>query len=361
VLDAPTAADAEALARAHDVRTLLRVTVQLDGLKLSARGDAIHTWVNFWSGATTTRIAPSATLNANVDADAQALALGATMPTAPAPLGPLKLSLTSLARLSAVPAALAFGDLDGDGKGELAVLQEDGVAVLDLDGKLKARADLHELPSAISPSREPFGALAVLSSPPRLVVASSRKARPAVLTFKAGRVEATPVAEAPAELPRPTIGLNVFERGLTLSGKMIELPGPFTTTSTRGATTLIVYPDGSAMLSDGTLPSTRLGGAGAGSALADLDGDGVPEVLLSSTRYACDGDELKVLSLTQALALQARSASAVESPVLWSGATPRGRTIAALSADLDGDKVDEVVLGVWLSDGTGELLVVRAR
>jgi hypothetical protein len=87
----------------------------------------------------------------------------------------------------------------------------------------------------------------------------------------------------------------------------------------------------------------------------------VPELLLSSTRYACDSDELKVLSLAQALALQARSASAVESPLLWSGATPRGRAIAALGADLDGDKVDEVVLGVWLSDGTGELLVARAR
>jgi hypothetical protein len=203
--------------------------------------------------------------------------------------------------------------------------------------------------------------LSVLPSPQRLVVTSSRKARPGVLTLKGGRLETAPLAAEPVELPRPMSGLNVFERALTVSGKSTELPGPYTTASTRGAITLVVYPDGSAMLLDGGLPVTRLYGAGAGSALADLDGDGVPEVLLSSTRYACDGDELKVLSLQQALALQARGATALESPLLWAGATPHGRAITALAVDLDGDKVDEVVLGVWLSDGQGELLVARAR
>src|SRR5262245_2490580 len=41
VLEVTSAAEAETVARAHDVRTLLRLHVQLDGQRLLARGDAI--------------------------------------------------------------------------------------------------------------------------------------------------------------------------------------------------------------------------------------------------------------------------------------------------------------------------------
>ena len=67
-----------------------------------------------------------------------------------------------------------------------------------------------------------------------------------------------------------------------------------------------------------------------------------------------------MLPLAQLQALQARGGSTVEATALWQGATPRGRAIVALGADLDGDKAEEIVVGVWLPDGTGELLVVRA-
>ena len=363
VLEVPTAAEAEAVARAHDVRTLLRLSVQLDGQKLVARGDAIHTWVNFWAGASSRRDGGAVALAASVDADAQAIALGAPQPVVAPPTGPLKVGLTSFAKLTGVPAALAFGDVDGDGRPELAVLQEDGVVVLDPEGKPRWRSDLRDLAAAPSPSREPFGALAVASAPPRLLVASSRKARAAALVPRAGRLES-----APAEVPlyadgvgvRPAVGLNVFERTVVLSGRAVELPAPFTSAASRGSVALVVYADGSGMLLEGTVPATRFTGAGAAAAMADLDGDGTPEVLLSSPRYAVDGDDLKVLSLAQAQALQARAGSAALFTGLWQGTTPRGSAIVALGADLDGDKNEELVIGVWLPDGTGELLVARA-
>jgi hypothetical protein len=364
VIDVPTAAEAEALARAHDLRTLLRLTVQLDGQKLLARGDAINTWVNFWSGATPTRPQQWAALTASADADPQALALGAAV-AAPNATGPLKLTLTSFAKLPSQPAALAFGDLDGDGKGDLAVLLEEGVSVFGVDGRLEWKSDLRELPAAPSPSREPFGALGVAQAPARLLLSSSRKAKTATLVVaRGGRLE-TQASDAAVPIDgvavKPAAGTNVFERQVSIGARGLELPAPFTAISSRGNVTLVVYPDGTAMLVDGGVPATRFTGVGAASALADLDGDGTPELLVSSTRYAVDGDPLVVLSLSQALALQAKSSSTVEASTLWQGSTPRGRAITALGADLDGDRVDEVVLGVWLPDGTGELLVGRAK
>ncbi|MBL8955299.1 MAG: hypothetical protein JNK82_31285, partial [Myxococcaceae bacterium] len=80
----------------------------------------------------------------------------------------------------------------------------------------------------------------------------------------------------------------------------------------------------------------------------------------SSPRDAADGDEVKALTLSAAHARQARGGSIGEAAPLWAGATPRGRVLTALGADLDGDKNEEVILGVWLNDGTGELLVMRA-
>src|SRR2546428_241954 len=46
------------------------------------------------------------------------------------------------AKLPALPAAIAAGDLDGDGKKELAVLTDDEVLLFSADGKLFSRRDL---------------------------------------------------------------------------------------------------------------------------------------------------------------------------------------------------------------------------
>jgi hypothetical protein len=348
VLEVTSATDAEAQARAHDLRTLLRLSIQLEAGKLTARGDAIHTWVNFWSGAESSRSGPATALFASVDADPQALALAAATPPQTPAAGPLKLALTSLARLPSVPLALAVGDVDGDGKSEIAVLLDDGLVVLDADGRVRWRSDLKDLPPAASPPREPFGAVAVLVSPPRIALASGRHARGEVLTVKGSELKGV-AAEHPVAVDgvpvRVAPGLNVFE-------KVAGSPAPFTALSVRSGVRLTVFPDGTASLWRGA-EAGRLNGAGAASTLADLDGDGTPEVFLSSTRFFPDGDPLRVVSLASAEAQQPGPSA------LWEGSTPRGRALVATAADLDGDRSEEVLLGVWLSDGTGELLVAR--
>ncbi len=362
VLEVSTAAEAETAARSKDLRTLFRLTIALEGTRLTARGDAIHTWVNFWAGAAGTRTGQSGTLTAVVDADAQALSLAAQPAPPPLPAGPLKLSLTSLAHLSSFPAAIAIGDVDGDGKPEIAVLLDDGVSVLDLDGHLKWRHELKDAPLAVSPPREPFGAISILNSPPRIVVFSGRHTRAEVLVLKGNELKAS-LSNEPVFIDsvavRPSPGLNVFDKQISLGGKSVDLALPLTAVSSRGAVALGVFPDGSAALLHAAMPPTRFTGAGAASTLADLDGDGVPEVFLSSTRFSTDADPLQVVSLATAEALQSHAGSAVEGPALWQGATPHGRALIAVAADLDADHCEEVVLGLWLSDGTGELMVAH--
>jgi len=56
------ATDAERLAREQGLRSLVRLTLALESPKLVVRGDALSTWVNFWSGTTPTRTGPAAAI-----------------------------------------------------------------------------------------------------------------------------------------------------------------------------------------------------------------------------------------------------------------------------------------------------------
>ena len=85
----------------------------------------------------------------------------------------------------------------------------------------------------------------------------------------------------------------------------------------------------------------------------------MPEVAITSTKFFPDGDELRVLSLAAAENLQSRGAPVIEATPLWRASTPRGRAMVSAVGDLDGDGADELLLGAWLSDGTGEIQVVR--
>ena len=44
---------------------------------------------------------------------------------------------------------------------------------------------------------------------------------------------------------------------------------------------------------------------------------------------------------------------------LWQGPLPPGRALQVVTADLDGDKRREVLVGLWQPDGTGELFLLR--
>jgi hypothetical protein len=366
VVDAASPEAAERLAREQGARSLLRLTLAVEAGELRARGDALGTWVNFWSGRTPTRAPqPAAALVRAVEADAGALALAAVAPPQPpAPptttgLRPLRLLGAVLARLERPPAALAAGDLDGDGKDEVAALTETSVSVFAADGRLLAHRELEGAPS-LTPTREPFGAMAVLSGPPRLALWSARFAQGEVLALDAGRGQLRPVGGLDAA-PLGSTERGVFTPGQTTftlevrlaDGRTLPVPAPFTSASLASPRLLFVHADGSASLYPrATAAPTRLTGLGAGSALGDLDGDGTPELLTTSPQLQPAPDALRIYALTP-------DGAPTEHEPLWQGPLAPGRALSVVTADLDGDKRREVVVGLWRPDGTGELFLLR--
>ncbi|RKH58659.1 FG-GAP repeat domain-containing protein [Corallococcus llansteffanensis] len=357
---------AEATAREQGARSLARLTLDLEGGELVARGDVLGTWVNFWSGRTPTRPPkPAAAVAEGVEADASVLALaavGAPSPGTPGPGSPQKRTVRLLgavfARLETPLAALAAGDLDGDGRDEVAALTAREVVVFGADGRILARRELEGAPSTAT-TREPFGALAVLTGPPRLAAWSTRYARGEVLVLDkakgtlrpSGTLEAAPLgtSERGAFVP----GQTVFAPEVRLGdGRALTVPAPFGAASFAAPRMLFVHADGTASLyARPASAPTRLAGLGVGSALGDLDGDGAPELLTTSPQLQPSPEVLRVLSL-------APDAPMAHEP-LWQGALPAGRALNVVTADLDGDKRREVLVGSWKPDGTSELFLLR--
>jgi hypothetical protein len=376
-IDAASADLAETAARGAHARCLVRLTVGLDHGLLTARGDLIGTRVNFWSGAVPTRPAsPAAALVAAVDADPQALALAAKTVeppplVAPPPAGPLKLQGATFAKLPAAPAALAAGDLDGDGKAEVAVLTDDEVLLYSPEGKLLARHEHRSLPNSESPCREPFGALAFQPSPPRLLYFSAKRTRGEALIYDktaqlkpVGTLDDAPLGFTADGLVSGhlTPGTNTFAPEVTAGSKgPVTLPSPFTSCSVRAGAFVVVFPDGAASLGRGLTEKARALGAGAGSAVADLSADGQLSVATSSPRYQADPDELRVFALSAIEAASSKGAPVdlANLTPTWQGPSLRGRILFITAADLDADKADELIVGVWLADGGGELQLFR--
>ena len=358
---------AEATAREQGARSLARLRLDLEGGELVARGDVLGTWVNFWSGRTPTRPPkPAAAVAVGVEADAAVLALAAVGTPSTGTPGPgssqqkrpIRLLGAVFARLETPLAALAAGDLDGDGRDEVAALTAHEVVVFGVDGRILARREL-EGTAATATTREPFGAVAVLAGPPRLAVWSTRYARGEVLVLDrakgtlrpSGTLEAAPLgtSERGAFVP----GQTVFAPEVKLAdGRALTVPAPFGAASFAAPRMLFVHADGTAALyaRPASAPA-RLSGLGVGSALGDLDGDGTPELLTTSPQLQPSPEVLRVLSL-------ATDAPMAHEP-LWQGALPAGRALNVVTADLDGDKRREVLVGSWKPDGTSELFLLR--
>lgn len=345
VLDAPLA-NAETLARARDLRSLARVHLVATGGALVAQGDLVSTWVNFWSGRAPARTGNATTLLARSEA-------GAVTPVAePTARAPLALVATTVAALPHPPAAVALGDLDGDGQPELVALAGDVVFRFRGTGEPLGRTALPES-LAPRPSREPFGALVVQNG--RLRVLSAKRALGAELDAKGtvlGTLESLTLDGLTLKL---VPGLAAFAPAL---GKL-TLNEPAVAVSTRLGATLAVGPSGAGALTRTGWPTQRFTGAGAASCLADVDGDGAPELVTTSPLVWPKDDEVRVLDETVALATQEKSGALGDAVVRAKAPLPPGRAIVAASGDLDHDGADEVLLGVWNADGTGALVLVR--
>ncbi|KFE72356.1 FG-GAP repeat protein [Hyalangium minutum] len=370
VLDAPSPEAAENQARERGARSLVRLTISVQEGQLSARGDVLGTWINFWSGRTPSRpVTPAAALAQAVDADAGTLSLAALSPvlapssssTTTVMTGPRQMRLmgAALVKLDQVPAALATGDLDGDGKDEVAVLTERAVSVFAADGRLIARRELESLPLSSAPPREPFGVISVIPQPARLAAWSARYAHGEVLTLDAakgtlrplGPLDTTPLGAT--ERGTFTSGQTTFTSEVRLSeGRILTVPAPFTTASIVTPRMLFVHLDGSASLySRPTAPPLRIQGLGAGSALGDLDGDGTPELITTSPQLFPSPDVVRVYPLT--------GDDPTTHGMLWQTVLPPGRAFQVVTADLDRDNQREVLVGLWHSDGTGEVFLMR--
>ncbi|ATB41559.1 FG-GAP repeat protein [Cystobacter fuscus] len=365
VLDAPSAEAAEPLARERGARALVRLSLNLEAGKLHARGDVVGTWVNFWSGRTPSRPpAPAAALVHAVEADAAVLALAAVAPPpAPPPATgtprPLRFVGASFAHLSTPPAALAAGDLDGDGRDEIVVLTERAVQVFAADGRLVAERSLEVLPPSTAATREPFGSVAVLSGPPRIAAFSTRFAHGTVLALEQGtlrfvsRLEAVPLgpeargAFVPGQTAfAPEVRLGPGEQRLE------HVPARFTSFSSFGSQVLLVHPDGSgSFYAQPSAAPVSLSGLGAGTMLGDVDGDGVPELLTTSPELQPTPDVLRVFPTKGGLSLSREP--------LWQGPLPAGRALLGVTANLDGDSFREVLVGLTRPDGSGELFLLR--
>ena len=353
-IDAKDATDAERLARERGAASLVRLTVQVEGTRLVARGDALGTTVNFWSGRVPTRSGPAAALSFAVNADAQALMLAGGPPAA---LLPMELWLSSLGRLPQVPAALALADLDGDRRAEILVLTHDRLVVLGADGKTLAKAEL-SAPLSLRPSREPFGLIAVAQG--RVLVWSGRRERPeafegGLLLKPLGPVDGFKVDGVGLAIEA---GSNRIAPEVTWGGRSAVMPVGVQAVSLFGTMALVCFADGTGAITRGATVTTRVSGVGTGSVLADLDGDGSPEVVVTSARTVGDVDELRVLPLSAFEAAQTRGGVAGEATPLWQQPL-KGRAVVAATGDLDGSGADEVVLGLWQTDGTGEILLLR--
>jgi hypothetical protein len=357
-IEAKDATEAERLAREQGLRTLVRLTVSFEAPRLTVRGDALSTWVNFWSGQTPTRTGPAAAIAATVDADLEALTLAGSGSTPTPNTRPLELAMGVVARAPGWPAAFTLADVDGDKKCEVIALIDDVVSTWSSDGKLRSRVELSG-PQSAHPTREPFGFLSFNGG--KLQAWSSRRERAENFTWErngfrtAGSSDALSIG---ALTLTPRAGFASFARELQWAGKNVVWPEPLQSVSTFGPIALGVGPAGNAGVSRGTAPASLLSGVGAGSTLADFDGDGAPEVIVTGPRTTAEGDEVRVLSLGAFESAQVRSGSINETSAVWTRKLD-GRVILAANGDLDGDGVDEVVLVSWLADGSSEFSVLR--
>jgi len=279
---------------------------------------------------------------------------------------------------------LLVADLDDDRMVEVVVLHPRSVRVVRwAEGGLSqelASFDLGVIPPHAARLREPLGRLVRVvraDGTSFIVAASSDRAGPALLTFRAGRLE--PLTDPGAEGGWPLYATGVdawvaaaWPRGVdVLSGParehrlgvapttLAELPplhdlrarGLHAPSSPSWSPILVASLAGGGLALWSAPPGAalNLGRHGLVHALTDFDQDGSPELLTTSAE----------LSGRDRLTLYGRLDEARAPLRLWTGAAPAPVTAAA-GGDIDQDGFDEVILATW--DGArAELLILVPR
>lgn len=296
-----------AAAEASGADALVRVRVDLLGATLAAAGELRTLRPNFFTGEA---LAAGGPLAAELPADASARLLAG-----PGAMGPLAIEVVPFAALAQAPVALAVGTLGGTPY--VAALLEDELVLLGADGSRRARHPLPPPAPGALPSRDPRAGLVVVSDsiryafPSRGVAGAVRlegdalvhvtDAPPDVLPLVSGPAGVLSAMQAPqSNLFAPTLLLADAASGA--APRAAATPAPFVTALSAPSGGALpfglvtgsgVFISVQADLTFGTAPVEGLGDA---AALADLDGDGVAE-LLASGRTAAAPDAIRAIRL----------------------------------------------------------------
>jgi hypothetical protein len=351
------APDPEAAARdaGQDWLVRARAAVVPGRRELALSAEVIATWPSFFlQRRPAARAVPPRLVQLRAPADAETLALARAARGAPAPL-----VVRRFAELPGRVLALGIGDVPDAGGPAVVAALSDAVIVLSARGAPVARGEVD--PGARAPVRDPAAAVAVGDfGAARIAVAWAGAPAGETFAVRGGRLE--PVARlAAAPLCAGGAG-TVFGRFASGTGVLTDALAPrpedARDRSDRALYAVACAPGGGpvAFAMVGTdLRASLLGpdrkraaeGApalppvGAGVALADLDGDGVAEVVASAPVTA-PPDRVSVLA--------ARAGAAAPLLVFEPIA---GLVVAGAGGDLTGDGIDDALLASVAREADG--------
>ncbi len=357
-------ADPEQAARSLGADRLLRVSAGLvpGRRELALAGESIPTRPNFFlQRSPSVRPGGSRLLSASAPADEETLLLArAPPPAAGAPAAVVR----PLLDLAEPVLALAAGDAAGDGSTALAIATASGLEVRSSSGVLLARRAASPPARAV---RHPAAAVAIGGfGGGRVAWQRAGDAQAEVLALAGGIL--SPVATLPAA-PLCAGGAGpLFGAFLPGKASLADLLLPALDPAARprsdrellavaaapqpGRVAWAVLSAGGSLelLGRGLTPAGAIDGLGRGFALADLDGDGEPEVV-ASLADAAGGDRIRVLR---------PGASGRAPAVLFESPPIAGELVAGAGGDLTGDGVDDAVMAAVLPDGRTRLWLVTA-
>jgi hypothetical protein len=349
--------DPEARARAEGADWLLRVQAGLapGRPEIALVGELVPTWSSFFlQRRPGTRPAAPRVVQARVPADPETMLLAR-------PISERGVAVRSFARLPGRVLALAAGDA-GDGRPVVLAVTADEALLLSAAGAVLARRTLDR--DVRAPIRDPAATAAVGDfGGGRLAWAVAGAPRAEVAVLRGGRLEivaslpAAPLCAGPAGplfgafapgkgVLRDVLSAHADPQEPARSGREL-----FAVAAAPGASPVAFAALGTdhtlALLAADLSPAAApLPGVGAGFALADLDGDGAPEVVASAAEPDRP-DRVRVL------------APRPSTPLLFESGPIDGTILAGTSADLTADGIDDAILAA-VRDGGTDLLLVTA-